>query len=89
MLSRVLDFFRRDKAKKALPITTIIANPTPRETVDKAGSPWISRWARFRKRFRLQKDINKGIHVAHPRHVLKPLRPIQPQRFFYSTRDIK
>ena len=26
---------------------------------------------------------------AHPRHCIKPLRPIQPTRFFYSTSDIK
>ena len=93
MLSRVLDFFKRDKAKKEFIGTSPIPTPPPSDRPKpKVRRSWISRWVKNRKDRQRAKQIiarKEVSHVAHPHHVIKPLRPIQPQRFFYSTRGIK
>jgi hypothetical protein len=90
MLSRVLDFFRRDKEKKKLPVTTIVSNPKPNEAPkEKVRRSWITRWIKNRKDKQFAKQILKRkevFHEAHPTHCLKPLRRIRPVKFFYSTR---
>jgi hypothetical protein len=90
MLSRVLDFFRRDKEKKKLPVTAIVSNPKPNEAPkEKVWNSWITRWRRHRIDRQKSKEVYSGSHEAHPTHCLKPLRRIRPTKVFYSTGGIK
>jgi hypothetical protein len=86
MFKRIFDLFKRDKPKQEQqPQTSFVVNPTPKDLQLKENHSWISRWVRMRKRFRLQKDIAKGLHVSKIKSPQQPLRHIRPLNKFYSS----
>lgn len=90
MLSRVFDFFKRDRAKKELPNKTLIPNPIPKEVKMGSHWGWIDRLVQRSKSVFLQKQISKGLHIAHPHSPIQPLRKIRPiARFYSSTQWVK
>jgi hypothetical protein len=83
---RIFDFFKRDKVKNNLPIKMVVENPKPKEIKLGFRQGWIKKLVQRSKSIFLQKKIiNKGLHEAHPRHVIKPLREIRPANKFYSS----
>jgi hypothetical protein len=89
MFKRIFDFFKRDKAKLQQPKTTTVQAPAPRRRYSQEHQGWIDKLVQRAKSIALQKQIDKGAHIARPQHCIKPLREIRPTRKFYSTSDIK
>jgi hypothetical protein len=89
-ISRILNFFKRDKAKRETTVTSKLKPPNPDNIkVKKIKRSWIGRWVRNRRDRQNSKKIYGGTREAHPKHVLKPLREIRPRRVFYSAGGVK
>ena len=77
MFKRLLNIFKRDEAKKQAPQKVSIEMPKPKEVKTGSRWGWINLLVQRSRSFKLQKQINRGLHIANPKHCIKPMRPLK------------
>jgi hypothetical protein len=88
MFRRIFSFFKRDDIKKTLPIREKVEMPKPKEIKAETKIIRLKRFLQRRRGEKLQKQIKKGLHIAHPKHCIKPMKPFPVRTDFSISADL-
>ena len=88
MFKRLFNIFKRDKPKVILPVKVKMEMPKPKEIKKgfRFGNP-----IKFIQRLRgekLKKNINKGLHIAQPKHCTPPMKPLPSRTDMSASADL-
>ncbi|MBE3139025.1 MAG: hypothetical protein IMZ53_00415 [Thermoplasmata archaeon] len=89
MFKRLFNMFKRDETKKVEARSVTMEMPAPKKEV-KTGRQygWVDRLVQRATSFKLQRQIRKGLHIARPRGVHKPLKMDFKRTDFSKSADL-